>query len=161
MKSFQAILEEIMDISRIPMLLYDTAAFLCAATAKEDSTLTDSIQAFLASEANSQSLGQFHYFKVICSDTVSYVLLVQQFSPDAFTIGRLTVCQLQHLLESQEESVTKSGFIRSLVVGGLTPVELERQAKKLKLRPASWTIFIIECEDSFRGSCWRKAGFLL
>ena len=64
MKSFQAILEEIMDISRIPMLLYDTAAFLCAATAKEDSTLTDSIQAFLASEANSQSLGQFHYFKV-------------------------------------------------------------------------------------------------
>lgn len=152
MKSFQAILEEIMEISRIPMLLYDTAAVLCAATAKEDDVLIDSIQAFIASEANSQSLGQFHYFKVICSDTLSYVLLVQQFSPDAFTIGRLTVCQLKHLLESQEETITKSGFIHSLAGGNLTPVEIERQAKKLKLRATNWVVFVIECEDSFRGS---------
>lgn len=152
MKKLQAILAEITEIARIPMLLYDAEGCCLASFADADQTVTDRIQKFISSDVDSQSLGAFHYFKVICSDTLSYILLVSNFAPDSFTIGQLTVCQLRHLLESQEESVTKSGFIRNLVNGALTASEINRQARKLKLSAASWTAFVVECQEGFTGT---------
>lgn len=152
MKRFQSILEEVMEISRIPMILYNTEGTCIAASANVDENLSASVLEFIQSDADSQLLGTFYYFKVITSDTLSFVLLVPNFAPDAFTIGRLTVCQLRHLLESQEDSITKSGFIRNLVNGTLTPTEINRQAKKLKLQTATWAVFIVECEDGYADS---------
>ena len=154
MKKLQKILEEIMEISRIPMLLYNAKAACIASTAKEDAVPRDSIQTFIDSEMNIQSSGPFHYYKVMYSDTLSFVLLVFAMSPDSFTIGRLTVCQLQHLLETKEDSITKTSFIRNLIQGNLTPAEMERQLKKLRLSStsASWIAFVIESEDKFENS---------
>ncbi len=152
MKILQKILEEVMEISRIPMLLYDTDNVCVAATADTPDALTGSVQNFMNSDADSQSSGSFHYFKVICSDTLSYVLLVLSYSPDSFTVGRLTVCQLQHLIESRENSVTKSSFIRNMATGTLTPTEAERQIKRLKLSAVTWVAFVIECEEGFEDS---------
>lgn len=152
MKKFQAILKEILEISRIPMILYDAEGTCTAATTNTDESLTSSVQEFIASDVDNQSMGTFHYFKVVCSDTLSYVLIVMNYTPDSFTIGRLTVCHLRHLLESQEESVTKSGFIRNMINNNLTPTEAERQIKKLKLSAVTWAAFIIECEEEFSDS---------
>ncbi len=152
MKKFQAILEEIMEISRIPMILYNADGSCAAAFTGTDGSLDDSVHEFIGSDVDNQSLGAFHYFKVISFDTLSYVLLVSNFAPDSFTIGRLAVCQLKNLLESQEESVTKPAFIRSLVTGTLSAPEISRQAKKLRLAPASWTAFVIECQEGFADS---------
>ena len=147
MKKFQTILEEVMEISRIPMILYDADGNCVASAANAGIELADSVQEFLQSDVDSQSLGTYHYFKIVCSDTLSYVLLVSNYTSDSFTIGRLTVCQLKHLLESQEDSITKSGFIRNLVNGALTPSEISRQIKRLKLSPARWAAFVIECDE--------------
>lgn len=154
MKKLQKILDEIMEISRIPMLLYNAKAECVAATANEDAVSLDSIQSFIDSEMNIQSCGPFHYLKVMYSEALSYVLLVFAVSPDSFTIGRLTVCQLQHLLESKEDAVTKSSFIRNLISGNFTPAEMERQLKKLRLSPASacWYAFVIESDDKLENS---------
>lgn len=152
MKKIQAILEEITEISRIPMVLYDAEGSCTASFADTDAFLADSVHEFIHSDVDSQSLGSFHYFKVISSETLSYVLLVSNFAPDSFTIGRLTVCQIRHLLESQEESVTKASFIRNLIGGSLTVSEMNRQIKKLKLTTASWAAFVIECPESFTDS---------
>lgn len=153
MKKFQEILEEVMDISRIPMVLYNADGTCAASTAPVSETLSDSVQEFIKSDADSQLLGTFHYFKVVCSDTLSFVLLVANYTPDAFTIGRLTVCQLKNLLESQEDSITKSAFIRNLINGTLTPTEMNRQIKKLKLSAVTWAAFLIECDEGFEDSC--------
>lgn len=154
MKKLQKILEEIMEISRTPMLLYNTAAACIAATAQEDSASTDTVRTFICSDADSLTSGPFHYFKVTCSGTLSYVLLVSALLPDAFTIGRLTVCQLQHLLEAKEDSITKTSFIYNVIHGNLTPAEMERQKKKLRLSSASaiWIAFVIESEEKFENS---------
>ncbi|MCI9612076.1 MAG: PucR family transcriptional regulator [Eubacterium sp.] len=152
MKKFQAILDEIMEISRIPMILYNADGSCAAAYTGTDASLDDSVHDFICSDVDSQSLGAFHYFKVISFDTLSYILLVSNFAPDSFTIGRLAVCQLKNLLESQEESVTKSAFIRSLVTGSLSAAEISRQAKKLRLSPTAWTAFVIECQEGFSDS---------
>lgn len=152
MKKLQAVLEEVMEISRIPMLLYDTDANCAAASAAADESLRHSVQEFIKSDVDSQTLGMYHYFKVSCSDTLSYVLLVSNFTSDSFTIGRLTVCQLAHLLESREDSITKSGFIRNLVNGSLTPSEISRQIKRLKLVSATWAAFIIESDEGLADS---------
>ncbi|MCI9122685.1 MAG: PucR family transcriptional regulator [Eubacterium sp.] len=148
MKKFQAILEEVMDISRIPMILYNTDGTCAASSMTVNETLSDSVQEFIRSDADSQLLGTFHYFKIICTDTLTYVLLVANFTPDAFTIGRLTACQLKNLLESQEDSITKSGFIRNIINGTLTPAEMNRQIKKLKLSAVTWAAFVVECEEN-------------
>ncbi|MDE7310825.1 MAG: helix-turn-helix domain-containing protein [Eubacterium sp.] len=152
MKKFQAILEEIMEISRIPMILYDADGSCAAAFTGTDASVDDSVHEFIRSDVDSQSLGAFHYFKVISFDTLSYVLLVSNFAPDSFTIGRLAVCQLKNLLESQEDSVTKSVFIRNLVTGSLSSSERNRQIKKLRLATASWAAFVIECQEGFTDS---------
>ncbi len=152
MKKFQTILKETLEISRIPMILYDAEGTCIATTANIDEALNSSVQEFIASDVENQSMGTFHYFKVVCSDTLSYVLIVMNYTPDAFTIGRLTVCHLRHLLESQEESVTKSGFIRNLIHNSLTPTETERQIIKLKLSPVTWAAFLIECEEEYADS---------
>ena len=122
MKKIQTVLEEVIEISRISMVLYDADGNCVASAANVDAALENSIQEFLRSDVDSQSLGTYHYFKIICSDTLSYVLLVSNYTSDSFTIGRLTVCQLKHLLESQEDSITKSGFIRNLVNGARSHV---------------------------------------
>lgn len=161
MKKLQAMLEEVTEISQIPMILYDaegTCAASCFHTnaantfADTMSDLAGSILEFIRSNVDSQSLGMFHYFKVFSSGILSYVLLVLNYAPDSFTIGRLTVCQLRYLQESQEESITKASFVRSLVNGSLTASELNRQIKKLKLSAATWAAFVIECEDGFTDS---------
>lgn len=153
MKKMQAILKEVMEISRIPMILYEADGSCTASFSDQtDASLTDSVLEFIRSDAGSQSLGSYHYFKVIICNTLSYVLLVSNYAPDSFTIGRLTVCQLKNLLESQEESVTKSSFIRNLIHGSLTASEINRQIKKLKLSSASWTAFVIECQEGFADS---------
>ena len=152
MKKFQTILEEVMEISRIPMILYDADGNCVASAANAGIELADSVQEFLQSDVDSQSRGTYHYFKIVCSDTLSYVLLVSNYTSDSFTIGRLTVCQLKHLLESQEDSITKSGFIRNLVNGALTPSEISRQIKRLKLSPARWAAFVIECDEGLEDS---------
>lgn len=151
-KKFQPILEDVTEISRIPMILYDTEGILIASTTNAQESLAKSVQEFTHSEADSQSLGMFLYFKIVCLDTLSYILLVSNYAPDAATIGRLTVCQIRHLLESQEEAVTKSGFIRNLVLGSLSPAEMNRQIKKLKLSPTTWAAFVIECREGFADS---------
>lgn len=134
------------------MILYDTEGCCVASTTNTEESLANSVQEFTHSEADSQSLGMFLYFKIVCLDTLSYILLVSNFAPDAMTIGRLTVCQMRHLLESQEEAVTKSGFIRNLVNGSLTPTEMNRQVKKLKLSSTTWAAFVIECGEGFADS---------
>lgn len=149
MKKFQAILKEVMEIARIPMILYDADGSCTVSSSYTDASLTESVREFIRSDVDSQSLGSFHYFKIICSDTLSYVLLVSNVTPDSFTIGRLTVCQLRHLLESQEDSVTKSGFIRNLINDSLSASEMNRQIKKLKLSPVFWCAFVLECEEGF------------
>ncbi len=152
MKKFQAILEEVMDISRIPMALYNTDGSRAASSMNVNESLSDNVQQFINSDADSQLLGTYYYFKIICQDTLSFVLLVSNFTPDAFTVGRLTVCQLKNLLEAQEDSITKSVFIRSVINGTLTPAEMNRQIKKLKLSAATWAAFIIECEEGYADS---------
>ncbi len=152
MKKFQDILAEIMEIARIPMILYDSDGNCTASAPDMDISMTDSVREFIRSDVESQSLGRFHYFKVICSDSLSHVLLVSNFTPDSFTIGRLTVCQLRHMLESQEESVTKAGFIRNLTNGSLSAPDMNRQIKKLKLSAALWCAFVLECDEGFSGS---------
>lgn len=149
MKKFQAILKEVMEIARIPMILYDADGSCTVSSSYTDASLTESVREFIRSDVDSQSLGSFHYFKIICSDTLSYVLLVSNVTPDSFTIGRLTVCQLRHLLESHEDSVTKSGFIRNLINDSLSASEMNRQIKKLKLSPVCWCAFVLECEEGF------------
>lgn len=152
MKKIQTVLEEVIEISRISMVLYDADGNCVASAANVDAALENSIQEFLRSDVDSQSLGTYHYFKIICSDTLSYVLLVSNYTSDSFTIGRLTVCQLKHLLESQEDSITKSGFIRNLVNGALTPSEISRQIKRLKLSPTTWAAFVVECPEGLTDS---------
>ena len=76
MKKIQSILEEIMEISRIPMILYDAGANCLVALADTAPAIQDNVQDFIHSDVDSQTLGTYHYFKVISSETLSYVLLV-------------------------------------------------------------------------------------
>lgn len=151
-KELQAILDETMEISRIPMSLYDENGSCIASTAPTDHTIADAVREFLHSDIENQSLGAYHYIRILCPDSRLFVLLAASSTPDAFTIGRLTAGQIRRFLASREDAVTKSGFIHNLVNGNLSEQERERQIKKLKLSPAIWGVFLIECADELKDS---------
>ena len=54
MKKFQAILDEIMEISRIPMILYNADGSCAAAYTGTDASLDDSVHDFICSDVDSQ-----------------------------------------------------------------------------------------------------------
>ena len=131
-KELQAILDETMEISRIPMSLYDENGSCIASTAPTDHAIADAVRKFLHSDIENQSLGAYHYIRILCPDSRLFVLLAASSTPDAFTIGRLTAGQIRRFLASREER--------------------ERQIKKLKLSPAIWGVFLIECADELKDS---------
>ena len=148
-KKMQAILDDAIEISRIPMILFDADGNGIASTLTMQEEWVETVRSFIASDIDTQTIGNLHYFKVFVMGTFSYVLLVLNFTSDAFMVGRLTVCQVRRLLEASEETVTKSGFLRNLLSGTLAPAEVARQAKKLKLTPVAWIAFMLEYEDGF------------
>ena len=145
----QEILDDAMEISRIPMVLYDADGNEVASTLSSQEEWKEAVHGFLVSDIDTQSIGNLHYFKVFVLGTLSYVLLVLNYTQDALTIGRLTASQIRRLLESSVETVTKSGFLRNLLSGSMAPAEITRQAKKLKLTPVTWMAFVLEYEDGF------------
>ena len=86
-KKMQEILDDAMEISRIPMALYDADGNEAASTLASQEEWTETVHGFIVSDIDTQSIGNLHYFKVYVLGTLSYVLLVLNFTQDAFTIG--------------------------------------------------------------------------
>lgn len=142
----QTTLEEISDISKIGLALYDENGKQVAATFQIETDMRAEVVNFAASMAESQMLSGFHFFKVIAEQEVEYILLARSTNDEAYMVGRLAVCQIRNLIASNREQSDKNNFMQNILLGNMLVVDMYNKAKKLHIEQARRLVYVIEVD---------------
>ena len=93
----------------------------------------DAIENFVGSQADSQLILGYQYFKVYDNGIPEYVIQVKGEDEDGYRIGKIAAFQIQSLLVAYKERYDKDNFIKNLLLDNLLLVDIYRRAKKLHI----------------------------
>ena len=142
----QNTLEGLKEISRTEFCIIDTEGKVLATTFADFSIQPGDIQAFVESQADSQLVKGFQYFKVCDDYQLEYVLVAHGDDEDTYMVGKLAAFQIQNLLVAYKERFDKDNFIKNLLLDNLLLVDIYSRAKKLYIPvDAQRVVLIIEC----------------
>jgi carbohydrate diacid regulator len=100
----QETLEGIQAITKVDLIVMDVEGRLLAKTA-EDGPLDyeDAVIAFAESQAESQSLLGYQFFKVMDDKQLEYIILAKGDSDSTYMVGKMASFQIQSLLVAYKE----------------------------------------------------------
>ena len=127
----QNTLEGLKEISRTEFCIIDTEGKVLATTFADFSIQPGDIQAFVESQADSQLVKGFQYFKVCDDYQLEYVLVAHGDDEDTYMVGKLVAFQIQNLIVAYKERFDKDSFIKNLLLDNLLLVDIYNRAKKL------------------------------
>ena len=127
----QNTLEGLKEISRTEFCIIDTEGKVLATTFADFSIQPGDIQAFVESQADSQLVKGFQYFKVCDDYQLEYILVAHGDDEDTYMVGKLAAFQIQNLIVAYKERFDKDSFIKNLLLDNLLLVDIYNQAKKL------------------------------
>ena len=142
----QVTLEEMKDISRLDMALYNERGKLVAATFDQKEDLEEAVINFAESMAESQMLAGSHFFKVLVDDEVAYILLVKSSTEEAYMVGKLAVCQIRNLAEAYREQFDRNNFIQNILLGNMLVVDMYNKARKFHIEQTERVVYVVEVE---------------
>lgn len=93
----------------------------------------DAIENFIGSQADSQLILGYQYFKIYDNGIPEYVVQVKGEDEDGYRIGKITAFQIQSLLVAYKERYDKDNFIKNLLLDNLLLVDIYSRAKKLHI----------------------------
>lgn len=128
----QTCIEDLKDITKIDLIVIDSAGLLIATTNEKRNYSQEEIESFVDSEAESQTIDGYHYMKVIHEDEVNYIVICKD-SADYIMVAKIAVKQLQNLLIAYREKIDKNNFFQNLLLDNLLLVDVYNRAKKLHL----------------------------
>lgn len=140
----QLTLDEIKEISRIDLALFNEKGKMLAATYDVEDNLEEAIILFADSMAESQMLSGSHFFKVLVENELEYILLAKAGGEEAYMIGRLVVCQLRNILLAYQEQFDRNNFMQNVVLGNMLIVDMYNKAKKLHIEQAKRVVYVIQ-----------------
>lgn len=140
----QLTLDEIKDISRIDLALYNEKGKLLASTYEIEENLEQAIILFADSMAESQMLSGCHFFKVIVESELEYILIARAAGEESYMIGRLVVCQIRNIISAYHEQFDRNNFMQNVVLGNMLIVDMYNKAKKLHIDQARRVVYVIE-----------------
>ena len=129
----QNTLEGLKEISRTEFCVIDTDGKVLASTFNDFSFDQADIQAFAESQADSQLVKGYQYFKVSDDYQLEYILVVHGEDEDTYMVGKLATFQLQSLIVAYKERFDKDSFIKNLLLDNLLLVDIYNRAKKLHI----------------------------
>ena len=127
----QNTLEGLKEISRTEFCIIDTEGKVLATTFADFSIQPGDIQAFVESQADSQLVKGFQYFKVCDDYQLEYILVAH--GDDTYMVGKLAAFQIQNLIVAYKERFDKDSFIKNLLLDNLLLVDIYNRAKKLHI----------------------------
>lgn len=142
----QETLEEIADISRIGLILYDEKGKMLAATGTQEADMSREVEQFARSMAESQMLSGYHFFKVIVERETEYILLAKANHDEAYMVGRLAVCQIRNMVLANRELSDRNNFMQNILLGNMLVVDMYNKAKKLHIDQAKRLVYVVEVE---------------
>ena len=141
----QNTIEGLKGITRIDFCVIDTDGKTLASTFAEHMSFEDEVMLFVGSQADSQVLRGYQFFKIYDDHQLEYILLVNGGGEDAYMVGKLAVFQIQNLLVAYKERFDKDNFIKNLLLDNLLLVDIYNRAKKLHIdTEVRRVIFIVE-----------------
>ncbi|MCD7868776.1 MAG: helix-turn-helix domain-containing protein [Clostridiales bacterium] len=129
----QNTLEGLKEISRTEFCVIDTDGKMLASTFSDFDVRTVDIQAFVESQADSQVVRGYQYFKVCDDYQLEYILAAHGEDEDTYMIGKLAAFQIQNLIVAYKERFDKDSFIKNLLLDNLLLVDIYNRAKKLHI----------------------------
>ena len=99
----QNTLEGLKEISRTEFCVLDTEGKVLASTFADFSIATQGVQAFVESQADSQLVKGFQYFKVCDDYQLEYILVAHGDDEDTYMVGKLAAFQIQNLIVAYKE----------------------------------------------------------
>jgi carbohydrate diacid regulator len=129
----QNTLEGLKEISRTELCVVDTDGKILSSTSRDFYVQQGDVQAFVESQADSQLVKGYQYFKVCDDYQLEYVLLAHGEDEDTYMIGKLAAFQIQGLIVAYKERFDKDSFIKNLLLDNLLLVDIYNRAKKLHI----------------------------
>jgi carbohydrate diacid regulator len=104
---------------------------------------------FAQSPADSQSWGEFEFFKIFDEQVPEFVLVIRGGGDNSLIIGKMAAFQITGLLAASKERYDHDSFIKNLLLDNLLLVDIYRRAKKLHIAvEAPRVVLIIETGGS-------------
>ena len=144
----QNTLEGLREISRTEFCIIDTDGKTLASTYSEFEIQPQDIQAFVESQAASQLVKGYQYFKVCDDYQLEYILVAHGEDEDTYMVGKLAAFQIQSLIVAYKERFDKDSFIKILLLDNLLLVDIYNRAKKLHIdADVRRVVMILELEQ--------------
>ena len=141
----QSTIDGLKGISRIDFGVADTEGKLLATTYQNFEIGETEIISFAESQADSQVVRGYQFFKVYDEVRLEYILIAGGGSDDVYMVGKMAAFQVQNLLVAYKERFDKDNFIKNLLLDNLLLVDIYNRAKKLHIDvEARRVVFILE-----------------
>ena len=138
-------IEGLKSITRINMCVMDTEGKVLATTFSGADKYEEAVVAFVESQADSQVVSDFQFFKVSEDNQLEYVLLAEGSSDDVYMVGKMAAFQIKNLLVAYKERYDKDNFIKNLLLDNMLLVDIYSRAKKLHIdTDVRRIVFIVE-----------------
>ncbi len=135
-------------ITRVDLCVMDTEGKTLASTISNPENYENSVYTFAESQAESQVIQGFQFFKVYDDHQLEYILLAKGDSDDVYMVGKMVAFQIQSLLVAYKERFDKDNFIKSLLLDNLLLVDIYNRAKKLHIETdVRRVVYLIETKN--------------
>lgn len=82
-----------------------------------------------------------------------YVLAIRALVEESYMVGRLAVCQIRNLIETEAWRVNKNSFLQQVLFGNVEEEELCDRAKKLHIFDSEWVVYVIRTRKKRDPAC--------
>ena len=130
----QSTIDGIKAITKTDMWILDSQGQGIVSTVEDMILPVQEIESFVSSPADSQEIQGHQFFKILDDEVPEYILAVSSEGSDAYMVGRMTVLQIQNLLEAYKEKYDGDNFIKNLLLDNMLLVDIYNRAKKLHIR---------------------------
>ena len=138
-------IEGLKNITRINMCVMDIEGKVLASTFADAEKYEEAVVAFVESQADSQAVSEYQFFKVSEDNQLEYVLLAEGASDDVYMVGKMAAFQIKNLLIAYKERYDKDNFIKNLLLDNMLLVDIYSRAKKLHIdTDVKRIVFIVE-----------------
>ena len=109
--------------------------------------LSQAAEAFIYSQAETQTMQGYQFFKVFDNGIAEYVVIMRGDDEETYQIGRIVAFQIQSLLVAYKERFDRDNFIKNLLMDNLLLVDIYNRAKKLQVENnVRRVVYLIEVE---------------
>lgn len=143
----QNTMEGLKGITNTDLCVLDTDGMIVATTEDRMSDCRKIVAEFAESQADSQEVLGYQFFKIYDEQQLEYILAVNGTGENLHMVGKMASFQIQCLLVAYKERFDKDNFIKNLLLDNLLLIDIYSRSKKLHIQTdVKRVVMIVEAE---------------